>query len=206
MPVTSEEHFVTGVYSAVDKAAAGGLDFLRSEGGIVATCKVGCCHCCQFHILTSSAEAHALGQYVKRELSEQQIDALRQRTRQWHDWDSSRPGRYPSESRHAQTDLSRYDHSCPLLVDGTCSAYPVRPVVCRTHFVRSPQRSCSEANNPESTEDAPVVLTSVVAAARPFSLEIRAHIENEGRDFSRSFMLLPQWLAIEMDWDFAIAH
>lgn len=205
IPITPEEHFVTGVYSSVDAAAAGGLDCLRIEGGIVATCKVGCCHCCLFHILTSSAEAHTLGQYVKRELSAQQIDGLRRRTRQWHDWDSSRPGRYSSGSRHAQTDLSHYDHSCPLLVDGICSVYPVRPVVCRTHFVCSPRRSCLAVSNPESTEAVPVVLTSVVTAARPFSMEIRDHIENEGHDFSRSFMLLPQWLAIEMGWDFAIA-
>lgn len=206
IPITPEEHFVTGVYSSVDEAAAGGLDCLRSEDGIVATCTLGCCHCCRFHILTSSAEAHALGQYVKRELSAQQIDGLRRRTRQWHAWDNSRPGRHKAAEKPEQMDLSDYHQCCPLLVDGTCSVYPVRPVVCRTHFVCSPQLSCFAANNPDSTEDAPVVLTSVVAAASPFSKEIRDHIENEGHDFSRSFMLLPQWLAIEMGWDFAIAQ
>ena len=205
IPITPQENFVNGVYSSVDKATAGKLDRLRSEDGIIPTCKLGCCYCCRYHILTDIAEAHALAQYVKRELSADQINVLRIQTQQWHEWDDSRRGRYPSANINEQTDLSNYDHCCPLLVNGACSAYPVRPVVCRTHFVCSHPLSCFAANDPESTEDPPVVLTSVVTAARPFSLPIRNHIEKAGLDFSRSIMLLPHWLAIEMDWDFAIS-
>jgi hypothetical protein len=205
IPITPEEDFVHGVYSSVDEATACGLGLLRSEDGIIPTCKLGCWHCCRYHILTSVAEAHTLAQYVKRELSVDQINDLRLRTQQWHEWDNSRPGRYPSANIGEQTDLSSYDHCCPLLVNGACSAYPVRPVVCRTHFVCSNPQSCCAANDPESTQDAPVVLKSVVKAARPFSMAIRDHIENAGGDFSRSMMLLPHCLAIEMGWDFAIS-
>jgi hypothetical protein len=49
-----------------------------------------------------------------------------------------------------------------------------------------------------------VVLKSVVEAVSPFTKLIRAQIENSGIHFSQSNMLLPQWLAIEMGWDFAI--
>ena len=205
IPITRREDFVNGVYSSVDEATACRLDRLRSEEGIIPTCKLGCSHCCRYHILMNIAEAHALAQYVKRELSVDQINELRMRTQQWHEWDNSRPGRYQSANIGEQTDLSNYDHCCPLLVNGACSAYPVRPVVCRTHFVCSDPQSCTSVNDPESTEDAPVVLTSVVKATSPFSMAIRDHIENAGLDFSRSIMLLPHWLAIEMDWDFAIS-
>jgi hypothetical protein len=205
IPITPQENFVNGVYSSVDEATACGLDRLRSEHGIIPTCKVGCCHCCRHHILTNIAEAHTLAQYVKRELSVDQINDLRMRTQQWHEWDNSRPGRYLPANIDEQTDLSNYDHCCPLLVNSACSAYPVRPVVCRTHFVCSHPQSCCAANDPECTEDAPVVLTSVVTATSPFSMAIRDHIENAGLNFSRSIMLLPHWLAIEMGWDFAIS-
>jgi hypothetical protein len=205
IPITPQENFVNGVYSSVDEATACGLDRLRNEDGIIPTCKMGCCHCCRYHILMDIAEAHTLAQYVKRELSVDQINDLRMRTHQWHEWDNSRPGRYPSAKVDEQTDLSNYDPCCPLLVNGACSAYPVRPVVCRTHLVSSHPRLCCAVHDPESTEDPPVVLTSIMTATRPFSKAIRDHIENAGVDFSRSIMLLPQWLAIEMRWDFAIS-
>jgi Fe-S-cluster containining protein len=205
MPIGPQERFVNGVYASVDDATARGLDRLRREDGIIPACKLGCCHCCRYHIQTNMAEAHALAQYVRREFSLDQINDLRMRTLKWHEWDNSRPGRYPSVNVDAGTDLSDYEHCCPLLVNGLCSAYPVRPVVCRTHFVSSHPRFCRAANDPESTEEAPVVLTSVVTAANPFSVAIRDHIENAGLDFCRSIMLLPHWLAIEMGWDFAIS-
>jgi len=205
IPITPQENFVICVYSSVDEATACRLERLRSEDGIIPTCKLGCCYCCRFHILTNIAEAHTLAQYVKRELSVDQINDLRIRTQQWHEWDNSRPGRYPSANIYEQTDLSNYDHCCPLLANGACIAYPVRPVVCRTHFVSSHPLSCYAANIPKSKEDAPVVLTSVVTSTSRLSMAIRDHIENAGQDFSRSTMLLPQLLAIEMGWDFAIS-
>lgn len=206
IPLTPQENFVNDVYSSVDEAIACGLDRLRLEDGITPACTLGCCHCCRFHIPTNIAEAHTLAQYVKRELSVEQINDLRTRTQQWHEWDNSRPGRYSSADIDEQTDLSNYDHCCPLMVNSTCIAYPARPVVCRTHFVSSYPHFCCAAKDPESTEDTPVVLTSVATTARPFSKTIKDHIENTGLDFSRSIMLLPHWLAIEMGWDFAISR
>ncbi len=84
IPVTPRENFVNGVYSSVDEATACTLDRLRCEDGIIPTCKLGCSHCCRYHIPTNIAEAHTLAQYVKRELSADQIDDLRIRTQQWH--------------------------------------------------------------------------------------------------------------------------
>jgi len=49
-----------------------------------------------------------------------------------------------------------------------------------------------------------VALASVKAATNPFSVRIRDRIENAGFNFYGSIMLLPHWLAIEMNWDFAI--
>ena len=207
IPITPQESFVLGVYASLDAAIACELDRLRREEDIVPSCQPGCCHCCRYHILTSSAEAHTLAQYIRREFSADQIDGLRMRTQQWHEWDDAKPGRHPSSKiDEGAADLSCYDHSCPLDVNGVCGAYPVRPVVCRTHFVSSPSQSCQVANDPESTADAPMMLRSVVTAASPFSTALQDYIENSGLDFSRSRMLLPQWLAIEMGWDFTISR
>ncbi len=203
IPIDMPEKFVSGVYALVDAAVARELDRLRSEEGIIPSCQSGCDHCCRYHIVMNIAEAQALAHYIRREFSAEQIDELRLRTHQWHEWDNSQPGR-PSPIITEQTNLSNYDPGCPLLVNGTCSVYPVRPVVCRAHFVSSHPRYCRAVNDPGSTEDAPLVLKSVVTAVSPLVMAIREQIENAGLDFSRSNMLLPQWLAIEMGWNFAI--
>ncbi len=200
-----QEDFVRDAYLAVDEAIACELERLRSAEDIVPTCTLGCCCCCRFHIPMNIAEAQTLAQYIKRELSLDQIRDLRMRTQRWHEWEHSLPGRYPTAPLAEPADLSDYDQCCPLLVEGACIAYPVRPVVCRTHFVRSHPAACCAANDPESTADAPVALMSVVAASRPFVRAIRGHIEDEGLDFSRSIMLLPHWLALEMGWDFGLS-
>lgn len=201
--VTPVEAFINDVYSSMDTTTADGLDLLRSEDGIEPTCRAGCAHCCRFNILTNSVEIHTLAQYLKRKLSTEQMDALQERTQRWHEWDAARPGRHSTGSGRTE-DRGVYDHSCPLLVDEQCSAYAVRPAVCRSHFVTSEAELCSTANDPHSAADRPNVVASLVEANGPFTKAIRERIESEGMDFSHSAALLPQGLAIEMGWDFAV--
>jgi len=205
MPVSQQERFVLDVYASVDEAIAGELERLRCEEGVAASCQLGCCHCCRHHILMDMAEAHVLSQFVKRELSGDQINDLRHRTHQWHALDQSAPGRGLPAKTYESVDLSNYTRCCPLLVNGACIAYPARPTVCRVHLVSSDPHLCYAVHDPALTEEPPAVLKSVGAATSPFSKAIRDRIEGTGVDFSRSLMLLPHWLAIEMDWPFAIS-
>lgn len=202
LPIDMEEDFVNSVYASVDKAAAGELARLRGREGIVPTCSLGCNHCCHHHILTSSLEAHKLARHIKREFSEQQIMDLKMRTRQWHAWDRRLPGRYPSESMDPETDLTNYHHCCPLNVDGACSAYQARPVVCRVHYVSSPVLSCLALNDRTLSQSIPVKMTSIETSTHPFSKAVKDRIESSGMDFTHAVMLLPHWLATEMGWDF----
>ena len=205
LPMTQEESFVKAVYSSVDEAVARVLDRLCSETGVIPSCKLGCCHCCRYHIVMNIAEARTLAQYVKREFSPEQRKDLRMRTQRWHEWHDSLRGGCPSVDMARQTSLSHYGACCPLLVNGACSAYGVRPVVCRTHFVSSHPLSCHAANDPESTEESPLVIEVVVTVTDPFSRAMKDHIEQAGLDYSRSMTLLPQGLAIQMGWDFAVS-
>lgn len=202
LPIDLEEDFVNNVYASVDKAAAGELARLRGREGVVPTCSLGCNHCCHHHILTSSLEAHKLAQHIKREFSEQQIMELKKRTRQWHAWDRQMPGRYPLKNMDTETDLSNYRHCCPLNVDGACSAYLARPVVCRVHYVSSPVLSCRALNDRTLPQSTPVKMTSIETTTHPFSRAVKDRIESSGMDFTRAVMLLPHWLSTEMGWDF----
>lgn len=204
--ITRQEIFVNSVYASVDEVIRCELSRLQGEDSVIPTCKLGCYHCCGQHILVNIAEAHSLTQYINREFTKDQIYELRLRTQRWHEWDDIRVGRYPSSNTSQGTALS-YDENfhCPLLVGGVCSAYTVRPIICRTHFVCSNPSSCRKISNPESIHDDPLALKTVVTAASRVSVVLRDSIESAGLDFHQSIMLLPHWLANAMGWDFAIA-
>lgn len=193
-----QEDFVKNLYLSVDEATERELSRLYTEEGVVTSCKAGCYYCCGQHILISIIEAQNLVHYIKCEFSRDQIEALRVRTRKWHQWDSTRSGRDNTEV------FLTYQY-CPMLVENECSIYPMRPLTCRTHFVCSKPPACRPFYDPKSIKDNPVALASVVFATNQFAVMIRDHIKNAGFDFYDSIMLLPQWLAIEMNWSFAIS-
>lgn len=203
--ITPQEEFVTRVYASLDEAIACALDRLRRRDGIIPSCTRGCSYCCRNHIVMNVAEAHTLARYITREFPIGRIRGLRARTKRWHEWNAYRPGGHPLADRRAQAEYSAYDHCCPMLEDDACGAYPVRPAVCRTHYVRSDPRFCRGANDPESALPPPVTITSIIQETERFPAAMREYIEREGGDFSRSLMLLPHWLAIQMGWDFAVA-
>ena len=200
---TRQDDLVNSVYSSVDEAVGRELNRLYVEEGVIPTCKPGCAYCCGQHILTNIAEAQALVHYIKHEFSQDHIEDLRIRTQQWHEWDETRPGRHYATHIDKQFESSSY-HYCPMLIEGECSAYSMRPLICRTHFVCSNPPACRPFYDPESIEDDPVALASVIVATNPFAVRIKDSIENTGFNFCGSIMLLPHWLAIGMNWDFAI--
>ena len=205
IPHTPEENLVSLIYHSVDKAADRELLSLRNKNGIIPTCKRGCFECCKQHILINRSEAHALGQFVRRTFSADETDGLKFRTRQWHDWNDNRIERYPLSGLNQPADSSGDRPFCPLLVRGSCSAYLVRPITCRTHFVCSSPSFCRFPDNPAVAKSQPMTLTSVVTATNRFSKRLRNSINKNRSDYSFETMLLPHWLAIEMRWEFAIS-
>ena len=201
---TQQEDFVNSVYSSVDEATERELKRLYVEEGVIPACKPGCYHCCDQHILTNIIEARVLVHYIKHEFSRDQIESLRIRTQQWHEWDETRLGKYRATHINEKFAFPGNQY-CPLLVEGKCSAYSMRPFICRTHFVCSDSSACRSSNDPEYIKDYPVALSSILVATNPFSLRVRDHIEKAGLNYYASTMLLPHWLAIEMNWDFAIS-
>jgi hypothetical protein len=204
IPHTPEEDFVSLIYHSVDEAADRELLLLQNRNNLSPTCKRGCFECCGQYILINRSEAHALGQFIRRRFSADEKDRLRSRTRQWHIWNDNRTGKYPL-SANPSADSRNGRPFCPLLVDGTCCAYPIRTITCRTHFVCSSPSFCRFSNNHKTANTEPLALTSVVAATKLFSQRLKDRISSNGSDFSLETMLLPHWLAIEMRWDFAIS-
>ena len=192
------ERLVRKVYARIDAAAGRELDRLLREEEVAASCRRGCSSCCGQHIQTNPAEAHALGRYIRRTFSAKRLGDLKRRTEAWLAWDGRKRAGHAPAGPAGDEEAS----FCPLLVAGACSAYPVRPVICRTHFVSSDPSACRPySHDGRPPEAVPAVLATVLRAAQPFADVIRDDIETAGLDYSRSILLLPHWLTIEMGWE-----
>jgi hypothetical protein len=112
----------------VNSAVDGFFTAAAEESKTDIQCRAGCTACCYIEIDISRAEAAAIGAYciengitIDREYLAKQI----------------------STGRKTYSDISR----CAFLKDNLCSIYPVRPVACRKHWVKTDPVLCDFSNN-----------------------------------------------------------
>lgn len=86
-------------------------------------CKENCEYCCYFKVEVSAFEVFQIYFYIENkyniENKEKLISRLNEHTNQVNTVDYS--------------ELEKRNIKCPLLVNGKCSVYPVRPIGCRRH-------------------------------------------------------------------------
>ena len=119
------------------KAAHKLCDDLLEKSGLhkQTTCKKGCSFCCHDEILMTKFEAALILEYVKK--------------------NNIKPNRELVKKQNAVDEyksLKWKDQACAMLKkDGTCSIYPVRPQVCRTHNSIGDVKLCDKRIDPNST-------------------------------------------------------
>lgn len=124
------------------------------------TCSVGCTFCCTHYIVASLQECEGIvywlsqhpdvrrqfiAQYVTWRARIRSVEAVFQATNQalaGHMSKPADPALRDAFFKQAQA-YRKLDVSCPFLVAGKCSIYPVRPLTCAKHVVASPPAACS---------------------------------------------------------------
>jgi Fe-S-cluster containining protein len=86
-------------------------------------CREGCSFCCFNQVEVTPLEALRLGHFVTQNFSTEDQDALMARV--------TRSVRLKAGKSKQEIGHLRHQFPCPLLLDGRCSIYPVRPLVCR---------------------------------------------------------------------------
>lgn len=114
-------------YHRALRAAYAAIDELGAEvietNGIQLACKKGCSLCCYLRVDAKAHEILNIADYVETRFSGLERAALRARLEEHEK--TVEPLSY---EEHIGTNVP-----CPLLMDGMCSVYPVRPFGCRRH-------------------------------------------------------------------------
>jgi len=85
-------------------------------------CRKGCDHCCHLTVLADAATVIRIADYVHETFDPAQRTLLDMRLIAYED----------RAEKMTQAERSRTRIACPLLVDGSCSVHPVRPLICRS--------------------------------------------------------------------------
>ena len=101
--------------------AAAEADVTPSHGDIA--CSRGCCFCCHMRVVATPPEILRVAAFVEEAFSVEERAALARRVAATDDMARGMSDEAWGEARVA----------CPLLVDGECSVYAVRPLDCRAY-------------------------------------------------------------------------
>jgi Fe-S-cluster containining protein len=134
----------------VQEMAETALARFRGEAPLIA-CGPGCAHCCVVNVAVLRPEAATIVAYLERKLSASELLALQQKIDALH-----AAIRWLDEEERI-----RRRQSCALLDEaGTCSVYPVRPLLCRGMTSIDPE-TCRQAIDLLPLGDAPPVTVNL---------------------------------------------
>jgi Fe-S-cluster containining protein len=158
---------MTRIFAAIDHT----VQALKKQDppAIPTACKAGCDYCCAVQVQVLAPEILHLANYLKHHRSETEFQELANRV---VDLDNKIHGM--SAQKRARLSLP-----CPLLENGRCSAYEVRPIACRAEN-SSDVGSCTAAIGPDAVQETVPAYTHQVAVCRQASRALVTGIEDTG--------------------------
>jgi hypothetical protein len=121
-------NLVKEVYRVTDDMMTGCLN-----NGTEPACRIGCFWCCYLRVKVTPLEVWCIFDFFRSRPRPRELSELRQRLAAA---DETRRGMDGYQRVGAKT-------ACPLLVNGKCSVYPVRPIACRVYHSLNPS-DCEE--------------------------------------------------------------
>lgn len=128
-----------GTLAWLDRLFADGLAGL----GASVACKSGCFYCCHLKVDVLPQDIFPIVDYMRKNFSPEKQEAVIQKARE--NWKKIEP---MTLKEHFAANLP-----CPLLENGTCSVYSVRPAACRIDHSRSVESCKKSYENPHLPEE-----------------------------------------------------
>lgn len=128
--------------------------------GTKVDCQRGCDYCCYYKVSASASEIFLISNFLLTRVSAECVEAILGAARS----NAEQIGRMTT-AQHLASNIK-----CPLLVDGACSVYEVRPAMCRKHHSLNVTLCRQSFEHPEDTtipnpEEPQVAMRALAAIA-----------------------------------------
>lgn len=136
-------------------------------------CEKGCGACCYQNVYTNAWEEIALIEYINKQVKKKTRSVLQSNLKKWF-FKFNNATREASQaaplSPHEMdaVDVQFRDQrvACPLLINGTCAVYPVRPLACRVHIETEDPGNCKNDPHKITCSEARRIHKQVIEACK----------------------------------------
>jgi Fe-S-cluster containining protein len=130
------------LYHQIDLLTDSFMEYSQRNGRAM-DCRMGCSWCCHQSVFASTHEVLVIEEYLATHFSKEVIEGIKVAA-------TAKAGRTKTLSN---TDLLKAQGACPLLKNGVCMVYPVRPMACRI-YLSSDVNTCIDKYNRPGHKDA----------------------------------------------------
>lgn len=169
--ITNEKLFsaIEFLYAAID-GLNDSITALAEKQNMKVDCHKGCHWCCHQAVYANSYELHYLSEKVKAVIPKERINK----------WLEAAELKDTRTSKMNEEEISNYKEACPLLSNGACSVYAVRPMACRIYLSTRLQSCLEYYHHPENKENYPALLELPLQAGRMMNEGFMAALKENG--------------------------
>lgn len=130
------------LYHQIDLLTDSFMDYSQRNGRAM-DCRMGCSWCCYQSVFASTHEVLVIEDYLTNHFSKEVVEGIKVAA-------TEKAGRSKAASNK---DLLKMQGACPLLKNGVCMVYPVRPMACRI-YLSSDVKTCVDKYKRPGHKDA----------------------------------------------------
>lgn len=165
------------MYAAIDDFIESLFDFAKQQNQPI-ECKKGCEWCCHQPVFAMDYELDFLNNYLDKSLSKEELRKTKQKAKE-------KQQKLESIEKDA---LLNAKYPCPLLRNGLCIAYEVRPMACRIYLSTDLKTCLRFYDKPHDTSNYPALLELPMRAGRMMNEGFKAALKTFGFD-SKEFRI-----------------
>ena len=162
---------VESLYAAIDGLNDSIIASAKKQNISVA-CFNGCHWCCHQVVFANSYELHYLSEQIKTKFSPYELNELISRT----------DNKLDKTTLLTEDELLNFKSPCPLLENGSCSAYTARPMACRIYLSMKLETCLEFYNHPENETNYPALIEFPLRAGQMMNEGFRAALKEIGVD------------------------